>query len=61
MLFPHQSLHSLAPHVFKSTCFVHNQILGFDKILMRSLKYVFLGYTQSQKSYVVTVLLSTNI
>lgn len=51
VLFPHTPLHPIFPHVFGSTCFVHNISPGLDKLLARSIKCVFLGYHRSQKGY----------
>ena len=51
VLFPHTPLHSLPPHVFGSTCFVHNFTPGLDKLSAQSIKCVFCGYTGSQKGY----------
>nr|XP_009800403.1 PREDICTED: leucine-rich repeat extensin-like protein 2 [Nicotiana sylvestris] len=51
VLFPHLSFFSLPPHVFGSTCFVHNFTPGKDKLAPRALKCVFLGYSRKQKGY----------
>jgi len=51
ILFPHESLHTLPPKVFGSTCYVHNICFGIDKLSTRSHKWVFLGFTRSQKGY----------
>jgi len=51
ILFPHESLHSLPPKVFGSTCFVHNFSSGRDKLSARSHKCVFLGFTRYKKEY----------
>lgn len=51
VLFPHTPLHPIFPHVFGSTCFVHNLSPGLDKLSAWSIKCVFLGYNRSQKEY----------
>ena len=51
VLFPQQTLHSLTPRVFGSTCFVHDLSPGLNKLSPQSHKCVFLGYTRSQKGY----------
>src|ERR1044072_6591641 len=51
ILYPHQSLHSLPPHIVWSTCFVHNVNPRLDNLSARSRKCVFLGYNRSQKGY----------
>ncbi|XP_061343384.1 uncharacterized protein LOC133289469 [Gastrolobium bilobum] len=51
VLFPHQPLYPLTPHVFGSTCFVHNLSPGLDKLSAKSHKCIFPGYPRSQKGY----------
>jgi len=51
ILFPHDSLYSLPPKGFGSTCFVHNVSPGLDKLSPMSHKCIFLGFTRSQKGY----------
>jgi len=50
-LFPFEPLHPLPPKVFGFTRYVHNCCLGLDKLFVRSHKYIFLGFTRSQKGY----------
>jgi len=57
ILFPHDPLYPLPPKVFGSTCFVHNFSYGLGKLFPRSHKYVFLGFTQSQKDLNISHLL----
>lgn len=38
--------------VFGCTCFVHLQVIHRDKLDPRDVKYVFLGYSQTQKGYI---------
>jgi len=51
ILFPYEPLHPLPLKVFGSTCFMHNFSHGLDKLSPRSHKYVFIGFTRSQKGY----------
>ncbi|XP_075094113.1 uncharacterized protein LOC107822665 isoform X2 [Nicotiana tabacum] len=51
VLFPQSPLYSLPPRIFGSTCFVHNLAPGKDKLALRALKCVFLGYSRVQKGY----------
>nr|XP_009610355.1 uncharacterized protein LOC104104070 [Nicotiana tomentosiformis] len=40
-----------SPSIFGSTCFVHNLAHGKDKLALRAIKCVFLGYSRVQKGY----------
>ncbi|XP_027771542.1 uncharacterized protein LOC107015253 isoform X2 [Solanum pennellii] len=51
ILFPQSHLYPIPPHVFGSTCFVHNLAPGKDKLAPCALKCVFLGYSRVQKGY----------
>ena len=51
LLYSNQPLYALPPRVFGCTCFVHNHSPGRDKLSARSLKCIFLGYSQVQRDY----------
>ena len=50
-LHPHKSIFSMTPQVFSCTCFVQNLSLVLDKLSPTSIKYVFVGYFQTQKGH----------
>ena len=50
-LFPHKSLFPIEPRVFGCTCFVRDVRLHVSKLDPKSLKCIFLGYSQVQKGY----------
>ena len=50
-IFPHDPLFHVSPKVFGCTCFVHDLSPGLDKLSVRSIKCVFLGYSRLQKGY----------
>ena len=50
-LFPHKSLFPIEPRVFRCTCFVRDVRLHVSKLDPKSLKCIFLGYSQVQKGY----------
>ena len=41
----------MAPYIFSCTCFVQNLSPGLDKLSLRSIKCVFVGYSRNQKGY----------
>ena len=50
-LFPHKSLFPNESRVFGCTCFVRDVRLHVSKLDHKSLKCIFLGYSQVQKGY----------
>ena len=50
-LFPHKSLFPIEPQVFGYTCFVQDVHPHVSKLNLKSLKWIFLGYTRVQKGY----------
>ena len=50
-LFPHKSLFPIEPQVFECTCFVRDVRPHVSKLDPKSLKCIFLGYSQVQKGY----------
>ena len=50
-LFPHKSLFPIEPRVFECTCFVRDVRSHVSKLDPKSLKCIFLGYSQVQKGY----------
>ena len=50
-LFPHKSLFPIEPQVFWCTCFVLDVCPYVSKLDPKSLKCIFLGYSQVQKGY----------
>ena len=50
-LFPHKSLFLIEPRVFGCTCFVRDVRPHVSKLDPKSLKRIFLGYSQVQKGY----------
>ena len=50
-LFPHKSLFLIEPRVFECTCFVQDVRPHVSKLDPKSLKCIFLGYSQVQKWY----------
>ena len=40
VLYPQQILHSLTPHIFGSTCFIHNLALGLHKLYAQPIELV---------------------
>ena len=46
LLFPNQPLFCLPPRVFGCTCFVHILTLGQDKLSVKAVKCIFLGYSR---------------
>ena len=51
ILFPNQPLFYLPPRVFTCVCFVHILTPGQDKLTTKSMKCVFLSYSQLQRRY----------
>lgn len=51
ILFAYAPLHPISLKVFRSTRFVHNFGLSFDKLSPKSYKCVFLGFIRLQKGY----------
>ena len=51
VLSPNAPLFHLPPKIFSCVCYVHILGLGSDKLDPRSIKCVFLGYSQTQKGY----------
>ena len=49
-MFP-KALYAVPLHVFGSTCFVHDLSPGRDKLFVRAVKCVFVGYSKAQKGY----------
>jgi len=49
-LYPNKSVFSVA-RVFSCTYFVHDLSSDLDKLSPTSIKYVFVGYSQTQKGY----------
>jgi len=47
----HKSVFSMTPRVFSCTCFVQNLSPALDKLSLRSIKCVFVGYFRTQKGY----------
>ena len=39
------------PHIFCYSCFIHDIHPQFSKLDLKSIKYVFLGYSRLQKGY----------
>ncbi|RVX07439.1 Retrovirus-related Pol polyprotein from transposon RE2 [Vitis vinifera] len=50
-LFPDQPLYFLPPRVFGCTCFVHILTPGQDKLSVKAMKCLFMGYSRLQKGY----------
>ena len=50
-LFPHKSLFPIKPLVFRCTCFVRDIHPHVSKLNPKSLKCIFLDYSQVQKRY----------
>ena len=50
-IFPHKSLFPIEPRVFGCTCFVRDVHPHVSKLDTKSLKCIFLGYSQVQKGY----------
>ena len=50
-LFPHKSLFPIESRVFRCTCFIRDARPHVNKLDPKSLKYIFLGYSQVQKGY----------
>ena len=50
-LYPNKSIFSVPLHVFSFTCFVRDFSPGLNKLSPRSIKCVFVGYSQTQKGY----------
>ena len=51
ILFPYKSLFPIESRVFGSTCFARDISLQITKLNPKSLKCIFLGYSQHQKGY----------
>ena len=51
VLLPNQHLFCLPPHVFGCVCFVHILTLEQDKLSVKAMKCVFLGYSRLQRGY----------
>ena len=51
VLSPNAPLFHLPPRIFGCLCYVHILGRGSDKLDPRSIKYVFLGYSHTQKGY----------
>ncbi|RVW72247.1 Retrovirus-related Pol polyprotein from transposon TNT 1-94 [Vitis vinifera] len=51
LLFPDQPPYFLPPRVFGCTCFVHILTPGQDKLSVKAMKCLFLGYSRLQKGY----------
>ena len=51
ILFPHKSLFPIEPRVIGCTCFVLDVCPHMSKLNPKSLKCIFLGYSQVQKGY----------
>jgi len=49
-LYPNKSIFSIT-RVFGCTCFVQDLSPDLDKLSSRSIKYVFIGYSKTQKEY----------
>ena len=50
-LYPTKNSFFMDPRVFGCTCFVQDLSHGLDKLSPRSIKCVFVGYSQTQKEY----------
>jgi len=48
---PYKNVFSMTPRVFDCTCFVQNLFPGLDKLSIRSIKFVFIRYSRTQKGY----------
>ncbi|RDX92614.1 hypothetical protein CR513_25229, partial [Mucuna pruriens] len=51
ILFPKDKMYHVPPKVFGCVCFVHDVFSGRDKLSVRAIKCVFLGYSRLQKWY----------
>ena len=51
ILFPNQPLFCLSPCVFSCVCFVHILTSRQDKLLAKTMKCVFLGYSRLPRGY----------
>ena len=51
LIFPHKSLFSLPPKIFSCVCFVKDTRPNLDKLLPRSIRCMFVGYSRTQKGY----------
>jgi len=50
-LYPNKTPFSMTPRIFGCTCFIQDLSRGLDKLSPRSIKYVFVGYYKTQKSF----------
>jgi len=50
-LYPGKSIFHVVPPVFGHTYFVQDLSPGLDKLFLISVKYVFVGYSRTQKGY----------
>jgi len=50
-LYPNKSVFSMTSRVFDYTCFVQDLSPRLDKLSPRCIKYVFIGYSKTQKIY----------
>ena len=51
LLYPNRSVFSMTLCVFCCTCFVQDLSSGLDKLSYRSIKFIFVGYSKTQKGY----------
>jgi len=49
ILFIDEALFHVTPHVFGCVCFVHDMSPSQDKLSTRTIKYIFLGYSNLQE------------
>ncbi|KAK8931090.1 hypothetical protein KSP39_PZI016658 [Platanthera zijinensis] len=52
LLYPSTNLTSLTPRIFGCVCYVHLLGSPSDKLAPRAAKYMFVGYSRTQKGYV---------
>jgi len=50
-LYPATSVLHIVPHVFGCICFVQDLSPSLDKLSIRSVKYIFVGYSRTQHCF----------
>lgn len=49
--FPNKPLFVLPPRIFCCVCFVRDHLPGVSKLDPKAIKYIFMGYSRTQKGY----------
>ena len=50
-LYPNKTTFFITPHVFSCTCFIQDLSPELDKLSSKSIKWVFVGYSRTEKEY----------